>query len=50
MWLGRILKVLPEVIGLWEAVHADDEQAALDAALTLRRKMADEQARETMGA
>lgn len=48
MWLGRAAKLLPELIGLWNAVDTKDEQAELDAALALRRKISDEQMREQL--
>lgn len=45
-WLGRILAVLPELIGLWEAAKAPNPQDQLNASLALVRAMKDRQARE----
>jgi len=47
-WLGRLLALLPEIIGLWKAVDSKDEAQTLDAVLTLRRKISDEQMREAL--
>lgn len=47
-WLGRVVRLLPELIGLWHAVDSKDEAAELDAALALRRKISDEQMREQL--
>ncbi len=48
-WLGRILSVLPELMGLWEASKSPDPQQHLDASLALVRRMKDQQAREELG-
>lgn len=50
VWAKRALGVLPELIGLWKAIDAKNEQAELEAALTLRRKISDEQMRESLSA
>ena len=49
-WLGRILAVLPELIGLWEAAKTPDPKDHLNASLALVRAMKDRQAREEIGA
>jgi len=46
LWLGRLMTLLPELIGLWEAVESKDEPQTLDAMLRLRRKVSDAQAIE----
>lgn len=48
VWVERALKLLPELIGLWKAIDAKDERAELDATLALRRKVSDEQMRESL--
>jgi hypothetical protein len=47
-WLERLARLLPELIGLWEAAKAPDPQAHLNASLALVRAMKDQQARETI--
>ena len=47
-WLGRILAVLPELIGLWEAAKQPNPQDQLNASLSLVRAMKDRQAREVI--
>lgn len=47
-WIGRLVRLLPELVGLWDAVDAKDETKELDAALALRRKISDEQMREQL--
>lgn len=49
MWIGRILAVLPELMGLWEAAKQPDPKQHLDASLALVRKIKDAQAREQIG-
>ncbi len=49
LWLGRVLAVLPELIGLWKATEAKDGRAQLEAQLALVRKMEDEQAKAEIG-
>jgi hypothetical protein len=49
VWLGRIVKFLPELIGLWQAAKDPNPQAHLNASLALVRKMKDAQAAEEMG-
>ena len=49
-WLGRILAVLPELIGLWEAAKTPDPKDHLNASLALVRAIKDKQAREEIGA
>lgn len=46
MWIGRVARLLPELMGLWEAAKAPDPASHLEAALALVRKMKDEQMRE----
>lgn len=48
-WLSRILAVLPELIGLWEAAKGANPQDELDASLRLVRAMKDRQAAEQIG-
>lgn len=48
-WVGRIARVLPEFIGLWEASKDPNPKSHLDASLALVRKMKNEQAREEIG-
>lgn len=48
LWFGRVLKVLPELVGLWNALDAKSEPQTLDAMLALRRKISDEQMRESL--
>lgn len=49
LWLGRLLALLPELVGLWKATEARDGKAALEAQLALVRKMEDEQAKAEIG-
>jgi len=46
LWLGRLMMLLPEIIGLWRAVESKSEPQTLDAVLRLRRKVSDAQAIE----
>lgn len=48
LWVSRIARLLPEMIGLWKAVESKDEQPTLDAMLALREKVSDEQMRESL--
>ncbi len=48
-WLSRILALLPELMGLWEASKGNENQQ-LEASLRLVRAMKDQQAREEIGA
>ncbi len=45
LWLTRIVTLLPELMGLYEAVSRDDETAKLKSAMALMRAMKDEQMR-----
>jgi hypothetical protein len=47
-WLARILAVLPELIGLYEAVKVRDPRGELDAQLALMRAMKDQQMKEEL--
>lgn len=46
LWLGRLMTLIPEVMGLWKAIENKDEPETLDAMLRLRRKVSDAQALE----
>jgi hypothetical protein len=48
MWVTRIARLLPEMIGLWNAIDDKDEERTLDALLALRRKVSDAQMHETL--
>ena len=45
-WGVRLFTLLPEIMGLWEAVKTPDAKRKLDAQLALARAMSDLQARE----
>ncbi len=47
-WLERLARLLPELIGLWEAAKAPNPQQQLEASLALVRAIKDQQARETI--
>ena len=47
-WIGRIMTLVPEMMGLWKAVKAKDEPQTLDAVLALRRKISDAQMLEEL--
>lgn len=49
IWFARIARLLPELIGLWEAAKAPDPKHHLNASLALVRAMKDQQAREEIG-
>lgn len=49
VWLERFARLLPELIGLWEAAKTPDPRDHLNASLALVRKMKDQQAREEIG-
>jgi hypothetical protein len=46
--IGWLLELLPELFALRDAIRRDDETAALDSTLALRRRMKDIEARETI--
>lgn len=48
-WLARVASFLPQIIGLWKAAEADDEQAQLEASLDLVQAMKRQQATERFG-
>ena len=45
-WLGRLLALLPQIIGLWEAAKGSNPNQELEASLRLVRAMKDRQAHE----
>lgn len=49
MWLDRILSVVPELVGLWDAAKTNDPQQELQAQLDLTRAIKDRQAKEEIG-
>jgi len=49
-WLTRILAVLPQLVGLWQATSANDPRGELEASLALVRAIKDRQALESIGA
>lgn len=48
-WGMRLFRLLPEIMGLWEAAKTPDTKAKLDAQLALTRAMERQQALEEMG-
>lgn len=50
LWIGRVLTVIPALVKLWEAVHKDDDDAQLEAALGLVREIKDAQMKEALKA
>lgn len=48
VWLSRIVALLPQLVGLWEASKGNENQQ-LEASLRLVRAMKDRQAAEEIG-
>jgi len=46
LWFERVLGLLPQLIGLWDAAKAKDPQQELAAQLDLTRAIKDRQAKE----
>jgi len=49
-WGTRLFRLLPEIMGLWEAAKTTDSTRRLEAQLALTRAMERQQALEEMGA
>lgn len=47
-WLARILAVLPQFIGLWQAAKSSNSDDHLQASLSLVRAMKDRQMKEDL--
>lgn len=46
VWVGRVIKLIPVVKDLWDAVRGEDEAALLSAQMEMVRKIREQQARE----